>query len=99
MPVVDNISLAVSFDPTPTKKKRQMEGHNDRNVKRINLQRHMSGTTGLIDPLPSLDSSDEYYQQYSELVFSDCVGFYQISDTVFVAQGWDSNGAFATVRF
>jgi hypothetical protein len=29
------------------------------------------------------------YKHYLELVLADCVGFYQITKTIFVVQGWD----------
>jgi hypothetical protein len=32
---------------------------------------------------------EETYERYLDLVLADCVGFYQISKTVFVVQGWD----------
>ena len=32
---------------------------------------------------------DEDYERYVDLVQADCLGFYQISRTVYVVQGWD----------
>jgi hypothetical protein len=35
---------------------------------------------------------DDTYGHYLELVLADCVGFYQITNTIFVVQGWDTKG-------
>ena len=40
---------------------------------------------------------DDTYEHYLELVLADCVGFYQITKTIFVVQGWDMRGNAGTV--
>jgi hypothetical protein len=40
---------------------------------------------------------DDTYEHYLELVQVDCVGFYQITNTIFVVQGWDTKGNAGTV--
>ena len=40
---------------------------------------------------------DNTYEHYLELVLADCVGFYQITNTIFVVQGWDIRGNVGTV--
>jgi hypothetical protein len=40
---------------------------------------------------------EEAYERYLDLVLADCVGFYQISKTVFVVQGWDPRANTGTV--
>ena len=40
---------------------------------------------------------DNTYEYYLELVLADCVGFYQITNTIFVVQGWDIRGNVGTV--
>jgi hypothetical protein len=40
---------------------------------------------------------DDTYEHYLELVLADCVGFYQITNTIFVVQGWDARGNAGTV--
>src|SRR5882757_4399680 len=40
---------------------------------------------------------DNTYGHYLELVQVDCVGFYQITNTIFVVQGWDTKGNAGTV--
>jgi len=42
-------------------------------------------------------SHEETYERYIDLVLADCVGFYQISKTVFVVQGWDPRANTGTV--
>ena len=37
------------------------------------------------------------YEHYLDLVLADCVGFYQISETIFVVQGWDARANTSTV--
>ena len=37
------------------------------------------------------------YEHYLDLVLADCVGFYQISKTIFVVQGWDARANMSTV--
>jgi hypothetical protein len=40
---------------------------------------------------------DDTYGHYLELVLADCVGFYQITNTIFVVQGWNTRGNVGTV--
>jgi len=40
---------------------------------------------------------DNTYGHYLELVQVDSVGFYQITNTIFVVQGWDTKGNAGTV--
>ena len=49
----------------------------------------------LQDSQPS--GQDDTYEHYLELVLADCVGFYQITKTIFVVQGWDMRGNAGTV--
>jgi len=41
------------------------------------------------DARTNIDSVDEDFERYVDLVQADCLGFYQISRTVYVVQGWD----------
>jgi hypothetical protein len=40
---------------------------------------------------------DDTHKHYLELVLVDCVGFYQIANTIFVVQGWDTRSNVGTV--
>jgi hypothetical protein len=40
---------------------------------------------------------DDTCKRYLELVLVDCIGFYQITNTIFVVQGWDVRGNTGTV--
>ena len=42
-------------------------------------------------------AQNDTYEHYLELVQADCVGFYQITNTIFMVQGWDMKGNAGTV--
>ena len=42
-----------------------------------------------IDALATPSAQDDTYEHHLELVLVDCIGFYQITNTIFVVQGWD----------
>jgi len=55
----------------------------------------VSAASDLQNSQPS--GQDDTYGHYLELVLADCVGFYQITNTIFVVQGWDTRGNVGTV--
>jgi hypothetical protein len=55
----------------------------------------VSAASNLQNLQPS--GQDDTYGHYLELVLADCVGFYQITNTIFVVQGWDMRGNVGSV--
>jgi hypothetical protein len=45
---------------------------------------------------PSSDGNDPF-EHYLDAALADCVGFFQISEKLFVVQGWDVKGRMSTV--
>jgi hypothetical protein len=102
----------LDLEPTPTKKRKEFDGPiTTNNLKRTKYTNPLDlGTLPISTPVSHLplvagvaknpqkpDLKDDAYQAYVDLVASDCVSFYQLSETVFVVQGWDGNMRSGTV--
>jgi hypothetical protein len=96
--------------PTPTKRRRQFTGPTTRSSHHTEAQLSDQQDAGSLElaniPLdvgstdPELierNVDDDAYLHYVDLVLADGIGIYQISQTIFVVQGWDSRSISGTV--
>src|ERR1700722_3468749 len=90
---------------TPTKRNRQTIGPTTRSFWRTD-QQHL-GSIGLPYGPPSVASTDpevverdlnDPYLHYVDLALTDGIAIYQISQTIFVVQGWNSRSLSGSVR-
>jgi hypothetical protein len=66
---------------------------------------YSTGPVGTFDPSLAVVSDDgglagnrvDSYEHYVDAALADCCGFFQISKTLFVVQGWDAKGQRSTV--
>jgi hypothetical protein len=96
-----------SQDLTPMKRQKQFTGLTTRNFRgtetRIHDQESLRSTepdtleAALSEPeLPEAGIANSYLQ-YVDLVLADGIAIYQITQTIFVVQGWDSRSLSGTV--
>ena len=101
------------LEPTPTKRQRQFTGPTTRTSRcadweaQLPEQQHPGSfelpdvslnVESAIDPEPiERNINDDAYLHYVDLALVDGIGIYQISQTIFVVQGWDSRSMSGTV--